>query len=104
MCLFVCLSLCFDLQDGETALHYVAAIVPGTKSTDEDLVNIVQILLGHGGNLTLTTYQVPYSKIKVTCWKSAFFAFIGLSVDCGHGPLFTKTRFGGERGLDTRVN
>ncbi|XP_078360679.1 uncharacterized protein LOC144645086 isoform X3 [Oculina patagonica] len=41
---------------GETALHSVSGIPPG-RANEEDLVNLVQILLEHGANLTFTTYQ-----------------------------------------------
>lgn len=48
----------FLFQAGETALHSVAGICPGGKSTEEDLVNCVRLLLEHGANLTLTTCNV----------------------------------------------
>ncbi|KAK2558254.1 Ankyrin-1 [Acropora cervicornis] len=42
---------------GQTALHSVAAIPPGTKSNPRDIVSIVQLLLESGADLTLTTYN-----------------------------------------------
>lgn len=70
--LFFCISfsfICllpgvFNHQAGETALHSVAGVLQGTKAANEDLVKIVRILLEHGANLTLATYQViliPFS-------------------------------------------
>lgn len=44
-------------QSGETALHSVAGIPQG-RGNEDDHVNVVQILLEHGANLTFTTYQV----------------------------------------------
>jgi len=44
-------------QSGETALHSVSGIPQG-RGNEDDHVNVVQILLEHGANLTFTTYQV----------------------------------------------
>lgn len=40
-------------------MHSVAGIPQGTAGT-EDLVNIVEVLLEHGADLTSATYQVMY--------------------------------------------
>ena len=44
-------------KGGETALHSVSGIPQG-RGNEDDHVNVVQILLEHGANLTFTTYQV----------------------------------------------
>jgi len=43
-------------NSGETALHSVSGIPQG-RGNEDDHVNVVQILLEHGANLTFTTYQ-----------------------------------------------
>ena len=59
---FLCHGFSFH-KVGETALHSVSGIPP-VRNNEDDHVNVVEILLEHGANLTYTTYQVMSHYLK----------------------------------------
>ncbi len=72
------LLVVFSSKAGETALHSVSGIPPG-RANEEDLVNLVQILLEHGANLTFTTYQVNVITFdnRKTAWVMLVILYMG---------------------------